>query len=142
MYDPRLVQPMRDETVAMGFEELTTIAEVDAALANHNGTALVLVNSVCGCAAGTARPALKLAMSHSVTPDKGYSVFAGMDTDATQRARSYFGEEFQPSSPSMALLRDGEVVTMLHRHMIEGRSLEDIAADLTAAFDKHCGTTV
>ncbi len=142
MYDPTLVQPMRDETVAMGLEELTTVAAVDAVLGNHSGTALVMVNSVCGCAAGTARPALKLAMSHDVTPDKAYSVFAGVDTEATQRARSYFGEEFQPSSPSMALLRDGEVVTMLHRHMIEGRSPEDIAADLTAAFDRHCGTTV
>lgn len=142
MYDPTIVQPMRDETVAMGLEELTTVAAVDAVLANHSGTALVMVNSVCGCAAGTARPGLKLAMSHDVTPDKAYSVFAGVDTEATQRARSYFGEEFQPSSPSMALLRDGEVVAMLHRHMIEGRSPEDIAADLTAAFDKHCGTTV
>ncbi|MEE8477453.1 MAG: BrxA/BrxB family bacilliredoxin [Gemmatimonadales bacterium] len=142
MYDPTLVQPMRDETVAMGLEELTTVAAVDAVLANHSGTALVMVNSVCGCAAGTARPGLKLAMSHDVTPDKAYSVFAGVDTEATQRARSYFGEEFQPSSPSMALLRDGEVVAMLHRHMIEGRSPEEIAADLTAAFDKHCGTTV
>ncbi len=142
MYDPTLVQPMRDETVAMGLEELTTVAAVDAVLGNHSGTALVLVNSVCGCAAGTARPGLKLAMSHDVTPDKAYSVFAGVDTEATQRARSYFGEEFQPSSPSMALLRDGEVVAMLHRHMIEGRSPEEIAADLTAAFDKHCGTRV
>ena len=142
MYDPTLVQPMRDETVAMGLEELTTVAAVDVVLGNHSGTALVMVNSVCGCAAGTARPGLKLAMSHDVTPDKAYSVFAGMDTEATQRARSYFGEEFQPSSPSMALLRDGQVVAMLHRHMIEGRSPEEIAADLTAAFDKHCGTTV
>jgi putative YphP/YqiW family bacilliredoxin len=133
---------MRDEAVAMGLKELTTVAEVDGALGNHGGTSLVLVNSVCGCAAGTARPAIKLAMAHSVTPDVSYSVFAGQDADATQRARSYFGEEYQPSSPSMALLRDGEVVTMLHRHMIEGRSSEDIAADLTAAFDKYCGTTV
>ena len=133
---------MRDETMAMGIEELTTVAEVDAVFSNHSGTALVLVNSVCGCAAGTARPALRQALSHDVTPGKVYSVFAGMDTEATQRARSYFGEDFQPSSPSMALLSDGDVVMMLHRHMIEGRSLEDISADLTAAFDKHCGTTV
>jgi putative YphP/YqiW family bacilliredoxin len=142
MYDPQIVQPMRDETVAMGLKELTTVGEVDSALGNHAGTALVLVNSVCGCAAGTARPALKVALGHSVTPDASYSVFAGQDADATQRARSYLGEEYQPSSPSMALLRDGEVVAMLHRHMIEGRSSEDIAADLTAAFDKYCGTTV
>ena len=142
MYDPRLVQPMRDETVAIGLEELTTVEAVDAVLGNHTGTALVLVNSVCGCAAGTARPAVRLAMGHATKPDKAYSVFAGMDTEATQRARSYFGEEYQPSSPSMALLRDGEVVMMLHRHMIEGRSPEDIAADLTAAFDHHCGAQV
>jgi putative YphP/YqiW family bacilliredoxin len=133
---------MRNETVAMGLKELTTVAEVDDALANQSGTALVLVNSVCGCAAGTARPALRVALGHSVTPDQVYSVFAGVDTDATGRARSYFGEEFQPSSPSMALIRDGEVVAMLHRHMIEGRSPDDIAADLTTAFDKHCGSTV
>ena len=142
MYDPQIVQPMRDETVAMGLKELTTVVEVDGALGNHAGTSLVLVNSVCGCAAGTARPAIKLAMAHSVKPDVSYSVFAGQDADATQRARSYFGEDYQPSSPSMALMRDGEVVAMLHRHMIEGRSSEDIAADLTAAFDKYCGTTV
>ena len=142
MYDPRLVQPMRDETVAMGLTELTTVNEVDDALANQNGTALVLVNSVCGCAAGMARPAVKMAMSHNTTPDVAYSVFAGQDADATQRARSYFGDEYQPSSPSMALMRDGEVVLMLHRHMIEGRSPEDIASDLTAAFDQHCTTAV
>ncbi|MEE8061539.1 MAG: BrxA/BrxB family bacilliredoxin [Gemmatimonadales bacterium] len=142
MYDPQVVQPMRDETVAMGFKELTTVDEVDAVLGNQAGTALVLVNSVCGCAAGMARPAIKLALAHSVTPDEKYSVFAGQDADATERARSYFGEEYQPSSPSIALFRDGEVVTMLHRHMIEGRSPDEIAADLTAAFDKHCGTTV
>ena len=111
MYDARLVQPMRDETVAMGLEELTTVAEVDAVFANHSGTALVLVNSVCGCAAGTARPALKHALSHGVTPDKVYSVFAGMDKDATQRARSYFGEDFQPSSPSMNFRTAGPTET-------------------------------
>ena len=142
MYDPQLVQPMRDETVGIGLTELTTVAEVDAALGNPGGTVLVLVNSVCGCAAGVARPAVKIALGHGVTPTAAYSVFAGQDADATQRARSYFGEEYQPSSPSMALFHDGEVVTMLHRHMIEGRTPEDIAADLTAAFDEHCGTTV
>lgn len=142
MYDQRLVQPMRTETAAMGLTELTTVADVDTALANPEGTALVLVNSVCGCAAGMARPAVKLALGHGATPDRAYSVFAGVDTEATQRARSYFGEEFQPSSPAMALLRDGDVVLMLHRHNIEGRDPEDIAADLTAAFDKHCGSTV
>lgn len=123
----------------MGFEELTSVAGVDAALANQAGTALVFVNSVCGCAAGNARPALRLALRHGTTPDHLFTVFAGQDVDATHRARSYFGE-YQPSSPSMALLRDGEVVYMVHRHMIEGRTPESVAADLTAAFDKHCGT--
>jgi len=142
MYDPHLVQPMRDETVEMGLQELTTVAEVDAALGNLSGTALVLVNSVCGCAAGNARPAIRAALGNAVKPDHLYSVFAGQDAEATQRARSYFGEDYQPSSPSMALLRDGEVVYMMHRHMIEGRAPEDVAGDLVAAFDKFCGSTV
>ncbi len=141
-YDPRLVQPMRDETTAMGFQELTTVEEVDAALANLTGTALVLVNSVCGCAAGNARPAARMALGHSVKPDHLFTVFAGQDLEATQRARSYFGNEFQPSSPSMALLRDGEVVHMQHRHMIEGRTPQDVASDLVSVFDKYCGSAV
>jgi len=138
-YDPRLVDPMRQETTRMGFQELTSVAAVDAALANLTGSALVFVNSVCGCAAGNARPALRLALQHGTTPEQLLTVFAGQDVEATDRARSYFGE-YQPSSPSMALLRDGEVVYMQHRHMIEGRTPESVAADLTAAFDKHCGT--
>ncbi len=141
MYDPQLVAPMREETVQLGAKELRTVAEVDQALANQSGTTLVFVNSVCGCAAGMARPALRLALKHAVTPQAVYSVFAGQDTDATARARSYFGE-YQPSSPSMALLRDGEVVYIMHRHMIEGRSPEEIARDLTAEFEKHCAAQV
>lgn len=137
-YDPRLVEPMRDEMRRMGAKELTTVEAVDAALGDPKGTTLVFVNSVCGCAAGNARPALKLSLEHGVKPTEVVTVFAGQDTDATARARQYFGE-YAPSSPSMALLRDGEVVHFVHRHQIEGRSPQAIAADLTAAFDKYCG---
>jgi putative YphP/YqiW family bacilliredoxin len=140
-YDPRLVEPMRDEMRRMGAQELTTIEAVDAALGDQKGTALVFVNSVCGCAAGNARPALKLALQHSARPQDVLTVFAGQDLDATARARQYLGE-YAPSSPSVALLRDGEVVHFVHRHQIEGRSPQAIAADLTAAFDKYCGAAV
>ena len=140
-YDPRLVAPMRDEMVRMGAKELKTVAEVDEALGDQKGTMLVFVNSVCGCAAGNARPALAQALKHGVRPQQVVTVFAGQDLDATARARQYFGE-FQPSSPSMALLRDGEVVHFIHRHQIEGRAPQTVAANLTAAFDKFCGATV
>ncbi len=140
-YDPALVQPMREEATRLGAQELQTVAEVDEALANQTGTALVFVNSVCGCAAGNARPALAQALQHPVRPNAVLTVFAGQDVDATARARSYFGE-YQPSSPSMALIRDGEVVYMMHRHMIEGRDPEDIVADLTAAFEQYCDVSV
>ena len=139
-YDPRLVQPMRDEMVRMGARELTTVAEVDAAMGDPNGTMLVVVNSVCGCAAGAARPALALALTHPTRPQQVVTVFAGQDTDATARARQFFAD-YAPSSPSMALFRDGEVVHFVHRHMIEGHSPQDIAKGLTAAFDKYCATT-
>jgi putative YphP/YqiW family bacilliredoxin len=140
-YNPALVAPMREEMTRMGARELTTAAEVDAAIGDHRGTMLVFVNSVCGCAAGNARPALRLALQHGVRPQQLVTVFAGQDVDATARARQYFAE-FQPSSPSMALLRDGEVVHFVHRHQIEGRSPQSIAADLTAVFDRHCAATV
>lgn len=140
-YDPRLVAPMRDEMVRMGARELKTVAEVDEALGDQKGTMLVFVNSVCGCAAGNARPALAQALRHGVRPQQVVTVFAGQDLDATARARQYFGE-YQPSSPSMALLRDGEVVHFIHRHQIEGRAPQTVAANLTAAFDKFCGATV
>jgi putative YphP/YqiW family bacilliredoxin len=132
---------MRTEMTRMGARELTSAAEVDAALGDQRGSMLVFVNSVCGCAAGNARPALALALQHSVLPQQVVTVFAGQDLEAAARARQYFGE-YQPSSPSMALLRDGEVVHFVHRHQIEGRSPQVIAADLTAAFDKFCGATV
>ncbi len=125
----------------MGARELTTVSDVDTALGDQRGTALVFVNSVCGCAAGNARPALRLALQHATKPTDVVTVFAGQDVDATIRARQYFAD-YAPSSPSMALLRDGEVVYFMHRHQIEGRTPQAIAADLTAAFDRFCGATV
>ena len=139
-YPEQLVAPMRAEMRQMGAEELKTPAEVDAALGDVRGTTLVFVNSVCGCAAGMARPGLSLALTHGVKPDRIVTVFAGQDTDATARARQYFSD-FQPSSPSMALIRDGEVVHFVHRHQIEGRSPQLIADNLAQAFDKFCGAT-
>ena len=140
-YNELMVSPMREEVTRLGVQELRTVAEVDAALGPGEGTVLVFVNSVCGCAAGMARPALTLALRHAVRPQHLYTVFAGQDTDAAARARSYFAE-FQPSSPSIALLRDGEVVHFVHRYMIEGRGPDTIAADLVAAFDKYCTEAV
>lgn len=137
-YPPALVAPMRQEMLDMGATELTTIAEVDAVLADHRGTTLVFVNSVCGCAAGNARPALAEALKHETKPDRIVTVFAGQDLEATSRARQYFAE-YQPSSPSVALIRDGEVVHFVHRHEIEGRHPQAIAENLTTAFDKYCG---
>ena len=140
-YNPALVAPMRAEVTRLGVKELTTAAEVDAALGDQRGTMLVFVNSVCGCAAGNARPALAVALQHPVLPQQVVTVFAGQDVEAVSRARQYFAE-YQPSSPSMALLRDGEVVHFVHRHQIEGRSPREIAANLTAAFDKFCAAPV
>ncbi len=139
-YDPRLVQPMRDEMIRMGARELRTVAEVDEALGDSKGTVLVFVNSVCGCAAGSARPGLALALRHPNRPQQVFTVFAGQDLEATARARQYFAE-YAPSSPSVALLRDGEVVHFVHRHMIEGKSPQEVAQQLIAAFDKHCATS-
>jgi putative YphP/YqiW family bacilliredoxin len=132
---------MRAEVTQLGVKELTSAAEVDDALGDQRGSMLVFVNSVCGCAAGNARPALALALKHSVVPQQVVTVFAGQDLEAAARARQYFGE-YQPSSPSMALLRDGEVVHFVHRHQIEGRSPQSIAGDLTAAFDRFCAASV
>jgi putative YphP/YqiW family bacilliredoxin len=140
-YNPALVAPMRTEVTRLGARELTTAAEVDAALGDQRGTMLVFVNSVCGCAAGNARPALALALKHSVLPHEVVTVFAGQDLEAAARARQYFSD-YQPSSPSMALLRDGDVVHFIHRHQIEGRAPQVIAADLTTAFDRFCGAAV
>lgn len=136
-YHEMMVKPMREEITRLGVKELRSVADVDAALGAPDGTALVFVNSVCGCAAGGARPALALALGHGIKPQHLYTVFAGQDLDATARVRSYFAD-FQPSSPSLALLRDGEVVHFVHRHMIEGRAPQTIAKDLIAAFEKYC----
>ena len=139
-YDPRLVQPMREELSSIGVQELCNAAEVDTFMAQKTGTALVVVNSVCGCAAGKARPGIALALNHSVTPDVSATVFAGADTAATDRARQYFAG-YPPSSPSVGILKGGKLVYMMERHQIESRSAEAIANDLVAAFDKHCAPT-
>lgn len=136
-YDERLVAPMRAELARLGVRELKSVAEVDAVLGDPAGTQLVFVNSVCGCAAGSARPALALALGHSIRPESVLTVFAGQDLEAAARARSYFAD-YQPSSPSIALFKDGEVVFFMHRYQIEGRGPDAIAADLRAAFDQHC----
>lgn len=138
MYDERLVQPMREELTRLGIAETRTAEEVEAALGSRQGTALVIVNSVCGCAAGNARPAVAMALQNtSVRPDKMITVFAGNDKEATQRARSFF-TGYRPSSPAIALLRDGEVVKMLERHNIEGRHATEIAKELAGAFEQYC----
>jgi putative YphP/YqiW family bacilliredoxin len=138
MYDERMVAPMRAELTRHGIEELRTAQAVDEAMAGK-GTQLVIVNSVCGCAARNMRPAVAAALQHSTTPDHKYTVFAGNDADATRTARGYF-TGYAPSSPSIALLRDGKLVHMVERWQIEGRSSESIAEDLKAAFDKYCAT--
>jgi putative YphP/YqiW family bacilliredoxin len=137
MYDERLVAPMRKELTELGVEEMLTPDEVDRKLKNSKGTALLVVNSVCGCAARNARPAIAKALQHSTRPDILTTVFAGQEPDATQRARSYF-TGYPPSSPQIGLLKDGELVFLLERHDIEGRSADDIAKDITEAFDKFC----
>lgn len=136
MYDEMLVGPMRAELTSIGVKETRTPEEV-ASEVEKDGTVLVVVNSVCGCAAANARPAVRLALEHPVQPDRKITVFAGNDREATARARSYFAG-YRPSSPSIALLRDGEVVKMLERHQIEGREAHDIASELTTAFDDYC----
>ena len=136
-YPDLMTRPMREEVTRLGIQELKTVAEVDEVLGEGEGTTLVFVNSVCGCAAGGARPALTLALQHGTKPDRTVSVFAGVDGEATQRARSFFSD-YQPSSPSLAILKDGEVVHFVHRHQIEGKHPQQIAAELTAAFDKYC----
>jgi putative YphP/YqiW family bacilliredoxin len=137
MYDERLVAPMREELTRLGVEEMRTAAEVDTKLTNAKGTTLVVVNSVCGCAARNARPAVALALQHAKRPDHLTTVFAGQDVEATQRARTYF-TGYPPSSPQIGLLKDGKLVFMLERHQIEGRDAESIAQDLVGAFDKYC----
>jgi putative YphP/YqiW family bacilliredoxin len=137
MYDPTMVQPMREEVTRLGVKELRTPGEVDAALKGEvaKGTTLVFVNSVCGCAAGNARPALRMLLEKGPKPDRAFTVFAGQDREATERARSYFGG-MPPSSPCFALLKDGRMVGILHRSNIEGRMADEIAGDLSEAIGK------
>jgi len=137
-YSPMLVRPMREELTSAGFEELTTAEEVERFMADRGGSALVVVNSVCGCAAGMARPGVRLALQDGPRPDRLATVFAGQDVEATARLRSYFSD-LPPSSPSMALFREGELVYFLPRHKIEGRDALAVAKDLAEAFARHCG---
>ena len=137
MYPEMLVAPMRQELTRLGVSELRTPEQVDAALRDATGTTLVVVNSVCGCGARSARPAVAIALEHGVKPEKLTTVFAGQDVAATERARSYF-VGYPPSSPSIALLKDGQIVHMIERWQIEGRSAPQIAQELVAAFDRYC----
>jgi putative YphP/YqiW family bacilliredoxin len=132
-----LIKAMREDLTRFGVEETRTPEEVDDAIRNTPGTIMVVVNSVCGCAAGLARPAVGMALKHSNVPDKAITVFAGGDVEATARARSYFKGYF-PSSPSVGILQNGQLVYMLERHQIEGRDATAIAKDLTEAFDRFC----
>ena len=137
MYDERFLVPMRRDLTEVGFEELRTAEEVDKALQEKTGTAMVLVNSVCGCSARMARPAARIAIGHEPKPEHLYTVFAGQDAEATEKARGYF-TGYAPSSPSIAILRDGKLVWMMERWQIEGRPAEEIAEDLVSAFEEHC----
>jgi len=136
-YPEHLIQPMREELTRLGVEELRTAEAVDEAIKNSQGTVMVVVNSVCGCAAGKARPGIALAMQHDVRPAKVGTVFAGADLEATERARSYF-TGYAPSSPSIGLFKDGQLLYMMERHQIEGRGPEQIAEELKHAFDQYC----
>lgn len=137
MYDERFITPMRQELTRLGVEEMRTAEEVDARLRDAKGTTLVVVNSMCGCAARMARPAVAMALQHPTKPDQLTTVFAGQDPDATERARSYF-TGYPPSSPSIALLKDGKLAFMLERWQIEGRPADAIAADMIDAFEQFC----
>src|ERR1700683_1643974 len=137
MYPEIMVIPMREELTRLGIEELRSAANVDRLVRNEPGTTMVVVNSICGCAAGRMRPAVRLALQNATKPGKIATVFAGQDTEATARARSYFTGS-PPSSPSIAILREGKPVYMMHRHQIETREASDIAADLKAAFEQYC----
>ncbi|WP_407636392.1 MULTISPECIES: BrxA/BrxB family bacilliredoxin [Fictibacillus] len=136
-YMKQITQPMRDELTNAGFKQLTTAEEVDEFMEQVSGTTLVFVNSVCGCAAGLARPSAIHSLSHSVKPDHIVTVFAGQDKEATARMRDYF-EGYPPSSPSMALLKGTEVVHFIHRHEIEDHSAEEIVANLINAYNEYC----
>ncbi len=139
-YDQSLVEPMRRELTDLGVVEMRTPDEVDAILTKAEGTTLVIVNSVCGCAASNARPAVAFALNNGIRPDRLTTVFAGQDLEATEQARKYFKGYF-PSSPQIALMKDGEVACMLERYDIEGRTAQDVAEHLATAFDQYCAVT-
>lgn len=139
-YSPLIVSPMKAELTSIGFLELLTPEDVDAFMSQKQGSALLVINSVCGCAAGQARPGVHLALQSDNRPDRLVTVFAGQDVEATKQVRSYF-EDIPPSSPSIALFKDGELVYFIPRHRIESRSAEEVAADLTSAFDRYFAPT-
>jgi putative YphP/YqiW family bacilliredoxin len=141
MYPELMVIPMREELTRLGVEELKTASDVDRELQVPQGTTLVIVNSICGCAAGRLRPAVRTALQNSSRPDRSFSVFAGQDSEATERARSYF-TGYPPSSPSLALFREGKLVHMMQRSDIEHRDAADIANELKRVFDQHCAAAV
>ena len=136
-YPEIMIKPFREDLTRIGVEELRTPEAVDDAVKNTSGTLMIVVNSVCGCAAGKARPGIALALGHEVKPDRVTTVFAGADIEATDRARSYF-TGYGPSSPSIGILKDGELVYIMERYQIEGRGPEQIANELTQAFEKFC----
>jgi putative YphP/YqiW family bacilliredoxin len=132
-----MIHPMREELTRIGVEELRTPEDVQKTIEGSKGTVMVVVNSICGCAAGKARPGIARALQHSVRPDKVGTVFAGADIEATEKARSYF-TGYEPSSPSIALLKDGQLVYMMERRQIEGKDASQVANELIQAFDQHC----
>lgn len=137
MYPEIMTVPMREELTRLGVQELKTAADVDRAMADRQGTAVVIVNSICGCAAGRMRPAVRSALQNAAKPDRMFTVFAGQDREATERARTYF-TGYPPSSPSIAIFRDGGLVHMIQRSDIEHRDSQDIATELKRVFDQHC----
>tara|TARA_B100000809_G_scaffold259689_1_gene305182 strand:+ start:764 stop:1195 length:432 start_codon:yes stop_codon:yes gene_type:complete len=137
VYPEFFIAPMREELTRLGVKELRTPDDVDSTVKTTGETVMVIVNSVCGCAAGKARPGVALALQHGTKPDTVASVFAGADVEATERARSYF-VGYPPSSPAIALMRDGKMLYMMERHQIENQEADSIARELTVAFDKHC----
>ncbi|HEV7745032.1 MAG TPA: BrxA/BrxB family bacilliredoxin [Pyrinomonadaceae bacterium] len=136
-YSELMIRPMREELTRIGVEELRTPEAVQKTIEESKGTVMVVVNSICGCAAGKARPGIARALQHTVRPDKVGTVFAGADIEATEKARSYF-TGYEPSSPSIAILKDGQIVYMMERRQIEGRDASQVANELVQAFDQHC----
>jgi putative YphP/YqiW family bacilliredoxin len=140
-YPEIMIRPMREDLTRIGVDELRTAEAVDEAVKNTRGTLMIVVNSICGCAAGKARPGVAIALQNEVRPDKVGTVFAGADIEATERARGYF-TGYRPSSPSIGILKDGQLVYMMERYQIEGRGPEEIAAQLKTAFEEFCKPTV